>query len=628
MVGPRKPPALAEESAEVEVLYANMDKMKTLTKKIQASVNRLDASGKAVQDAISPIYGNTQKLQIATSNIDRVIEAIERLRAPRDQSEREERIIRAGPGRGDLRDYIASLDRTTMALADLKRTNLRSNEQAIAQLNGLLKLGNKQLEDVFRSILEDCSRTKLQALEFVAKNEPFPHLPGEKLSTLRGINNHISQAVASTSQADLSTTPTQRKYADIRGSYLESSLGSLAQASVATARKVQPDALYKKGQNGIGTYVQAIEGIFVAEYDNISNVFARPEWMPVCEATCQPSLAEFSRTLRELNGHIQKNLLTDCFLGYEICGMVRTLSIRLQESTGTLKGQIYDSVKPIRETSKTSLSKLIEDTRVRTQTLVALPMDGAAVPITTETMRRLQEMPNYLDPLSSILASLGEGGWNNPSANTSSTTLDVSPDVVKLFASYASDTIDTLIQNLMSKAKILLKGKTLQGIFLANNIAIVTRVVRNSELAPLMESYAGKLQAWRKTSSAMYLEAWREPSGHLLDVQYTNRSKDRPHSGGGAADSAAIVKGLGSKDKDAIKEKFKNFNTIFEDLVARHKTYAMEAEVRSALSKEVQNIIEPLYNRFYDKYREIDKGKGKYVKYDKVELNKALTSFA
>ena len=52
------------------------------------------------------------------------------------------------------------------------------------------------------------------------------------------------------------------------------------------------------------------------------------------------------------------------------------------------------------------------------------------------------------------------------------------------------------------------------------------------------------------------------------------------------------------------------------------------AEVRATLSKEVQNIIEPLYNRFYDKYREIDKGKGKYVKYDKAELNKALMSFS
>jgi exocyst complex protein 7 len=168
MVAPRKT-ALLEESAEVEVLFANMEKMKTLTKKIQGSVNRLDASGKAVQEAISPIYGNTQKLQIANTNIDRVIDAIERLRAPREEGAKEERIIRAGPGRGDLDGYIASLNRTILTLSDLKRTNLRSNEQAVAQLSGLLKLGNKQLEDVFRGILQECSREKVQALEFVAK---------------------------------------------------------------------------------------------------------------------------------------------------------------------------------------------------------------------------------------------------------------------------------------------------------------------------------------------------------------------------------------------------------------------------------------------------------------------------
>jgi exocyst complex component 7 len=172
MVAPRKA-ALLEESAEVEVLFANMEKMKALTKKIQGSVNRLDASGKAVQEAISPIYGNTQKLQIVNTNIDRVIEAIERLKAPREESEREERIIRAGPGRGDLDSYIASLDRSARTLADLKRTNLRSNEKAVAQLNGLLKVGNKQLEDVFRGILQDSSREKVQPLEYVAKRMSF-----------------------------------------------------------------------------------------------------------------------------------------------------------------------------------------------------------------------------------------------------------------------------------------------------------------------------------------------------------------------------------------------------------------------------------------------------------------------
>jgi exocyst complex protein 7 len=163
--------------------------MKSLTKKIQASVNRLDASGKAVQEAISPIYGNTQKLQIANTNIDRVIEAIERLRAPRDQTDREERIIRAGPGRGDLRDYIASLDRTASALTDLKRSNLRSNEKAVSQLAGLLKLGNKQLEDVFRGILQDCSREKVQPLEYVAKRGLCPHVSRAYADTMQKIHS-------------------------------------------------------------------------------------------------------------------------------------------------------------------------------------------------------------------------------------------------------------------------------------------------------------------------------------------------------------------------------------------------------------------------------------------------------
>ena len=53
-----------EESAEVEVLLANMDKLKGLTKKIQGSLGKLESSGQNVQDAIRPIYGNTAKLQI------------------------------------------------------------------------------------------------------------------------------------------------------------------------------------------------------------------------------------------------------------------------------------------------------------------------------------------------------------------------------------------------------------------------------------------------------------------------------------------------------------------------------------------------------------------------------------
>lgn len=52
-----------EARAEVEVLNSRLEKTSQLTKKIQASLARLESTGRSVQDAIGPIYGNTQKLQ-------------------------------------------------------------------------------------------------------------------------------------------------------------------------------------------------------------------------------------------------------------------------------------------------------------------------------------------------------------------------------------------------------------------------------------------------------------------------------------------------------------------------------------------------------------------------------------
>jgi exocyst complex protein 7 len=95
MVAPRNA-AFAEESAEVEVLYANLEKLKLLTKKIQGSLVRLETGGNVVKHAIGPIYSNTQSLQTTNNNIDKIDEAIDRLRKPLDAKNREEGIIRAG----------------------------------------------------------------------------------------------------------------------------------------------------------------------------------------------------------------------------------------------------------------------------------------------------------------------------------------------------------------------------------------------------------------------------------------------------------------------------------------------------------------------------------------------------
>jgi len=53
-----------EARAEVEVLNSRLEKTTQLTKKIQASLGRLEAHGKSLEESIGPMYTNTQKLQV------------------------------------------------------------------------------------------------------------------------------------------------------------------------------------------------------------------------------------------------------------------------------------------------------------------------------------------------------------------------------------------------------------------------------------------------------------------------------------------------------------------------------------------------------------------------------------
>ena len=168
----------------------------------------------------------------------------------------------------------------------------------------------------------------------------------------------------------------------------------------------------------------------------------------------------------------------------------------------------------------------------------------------------------------------------------------------------------------------MVKSKSLLGVFLANNVALIDRMIRSSDLSDVLKTgiALGRIEQWRKKGTSAYLDSWRETCAFLMDVQYTNRGARPPSGNNGLIDSAVVVKGLNSKDKDTIKDKFKLFNASFDDLCSKHKAMAMEREVRSQLSREVHNLIEPLYARFWDRYHEIDKGKGKYVKYDKGSL--------
>lgn len=411
--------------------------------------------------------------------------------------------------------------------------------------------------------------------------------------------------------------------------------------------------MYREGTSGIGAYSRALEKFIIAEYGCITSVFTREQVTQMHTQTCRGALDVFAGTMQELHTHIRNNIVTDCFLGFEILDVVSKLSTSIGRGNDELKQPLADAMRPIRETAKYSLQRLFEDTKTRVGNLMALPADGSPVPITTDTVIRLQSMAHHLPTIENILASFdGESGWRPkqlvpaspvPSSTTSIPTLKdfdgTSPAISSpLFTAYALDTIDTLLSALDLKSRALLRTKSAQGVFLANNVSVVDRLIASSDLAPILADPArAKLDAWRRKGTALALDAWRDPLVHLRDVQYTNRGSlpggSRASGAGNNAnsnatvDSAAFVKALSSKDKDATKEKFRAFNASFDECVARHRGFHMEKEVRPILAREVQSMVEPLYARFWDRYHEIDKGKGR-VKYDKGALSAVLAGLA
>jgi exocyst complex protein 7 len=61
--------AFAEESAEVEVLFAEAAKFDGISKRIKASLARLESGAQTVKNSIGPVHSNTQSLQTMNSSV-------------------------------------------------------------------------------------------------------------------------------------------------------------------------------------------------------------------------------------------------------------------------------------------------------------------------------------------------------------------------------------------------------------------------------------------------------------------------------------------------------------------------------------------------------------------------------
>lgn len=190
---------------------------------------------------------------------------------------------------------------------------------------------------------------------------------------------------------------------------------------------------------------------------------------------------------------------------------------------------------------------------------------------------------------------------------------------------YFCDLMECYYQTLHLVAVEHLRERPRVGSFMLTNLTAVEHFVtdsktdtletleKKSELMQIMGQVAvSRLQRLIQVSFKEYLTNWAKLAPYLMEATVTsNQSQGK----------------LSSKDREIVKEKFRNFNSEFEELLEQQKNASVADPVlRQRMSQEVKKLLRALYFRFYDKHCSGDftKNIGKYIKWNKEEFDRAL----
>ncbi|CAG8459687.1 65_t:CDS:10 [Scutellospora calospora] len=559
---------LDEDSADLDFLEENLEKTEELTEKMTSILNVFDDRLVRLEASILAIHKSTQTLSKLVDNIDKTRNGVVEIIGYFDLVEREEVTIKRGPNVNDLDSYLNSIGKCNKAMEVLGAMRLKSSEKIIGQLKQILKAAMLQLEELFRLWLTERSNP-IEPLSFLTKKLEIPGIPSVSSKNLKTLSSYLA-----TTGLELGYTSEFVKiYIDVRSNYLVKSLTMLAQASISTAEK-RSTPVYEKEY-------EVAEKILPPE--NVSSSF---------RDAIQQSLDNFIEIGRILNNRIKKNMQTDIYLAFDIMETLH-LNMGAFEEIFKLAGKkdtaLSDLIYSLRAVAIRSFPEFLDEIKQSHSTKTSgLPNDGTVHELTITTLQHLKRLTDYPETIESTLLTLGDGNWNasekDPNFSRDRNGRISGNAVVK---HYFSDVLECLAQSLDSKAKTY-KKFTLTSIFLLNNYFYILKSIRTQFMSVLDPEVESKFDKMVKKWNDTYQDTWKSCFSNLMDYTWVR---------GGALKTT-----LGSNEKQTVKEKFKNFNTEFDELYKVHKGYSMpDPELRNQVIRDIRAVLIPMYNRFLEK---------------------------
>ncbi|GMJ03317.1 exocyst subunit exo70 family protein C1 [Hibiscus trionum] len=239
-----------------------------------------------------------------------------------------------------------------------------------------------------------------------------------------------------------------------------------------------------------------------------------------------------------------------------------------------------------------------------------IPVAGGAVhPLTRYTMNYLKYACEYKDTLEQVFRKHDEmEGLTVEKAPENDIEQDDRCLPTSPFALKLMEVMDSLDDNIEMKSK-LYRSPALCYIFLMNNGRYILQKIKESEISDMLgHSWSRKRTSDLRRYHKLYQrETW------------SNVLQTISHEG---------VQVNGKVSKTIVKDRFKNFNALFDEILKTQSTWLVsDGQLKSELRVSISSVMIPAYRSFVARFQshfDNSKQAGKYIKYQPEDIEELI----
>lgn len=602
------------DEADVAVLNQNLIKSKELFTSISRSLTKISTKSSTASIKIKPILKDVNKLNEDKNQLDSGLSLLSEVSNYASETSKYESVLNNSIELIGLKKFIDTLVRSKALLTEMK-SNIKRFRGILINFETLIDKSELNLENYFQKQLrsETLGTNKMNEIILI-----FQYFYS---SSMNGQSTIDKIFIRSQSQK------------------LEEAMKPLQEPTRPIKRNSKMP--YEKGSNGINRYnnelIKAVKEqiALISEVGAKINLNASTKDMFVLDIVHKAINEGYAEVISNFNKFFKNSsVLNNDLLILEtienLSHFERFLNINnIDTRSFPAFNENYHQLLNI---SNEIFRSLIEYSENRVKSVDKLT-DLNATETVVELISRIRKLSEYQNSLLKLISGLKLGSWLNlkPPARFINVYTSVIPNVSDdvdetapehLLSCFISDYIDSIVINIEIglKTDVTLK-KSMQGYYLVKNTVLIETIVNRSQ--QLFESLGNlgieRLNRLKKRFLKLFLDDWNYASYIIIRdmTSITTANAVSGHSGSG----------MSSKEKEQVKELFKNFNESFEEALRNYEKYNItDVNLRTYLSGEIKKLIMNAYFKLYDKYGsgEFTKNRAKYIKYNKQQFEHIL----